>query len=385
MKKCPFCDANIEDSAHFCLYCMQSLTKKEQVILHQRKKVQWLLIIAAILVVSLTLAVVLSGTPTAPNNESPVKDPQLRSTLSLTPTEESTVPSGQLSEPVTVPSTQPPEPVTEPSTQPPEPVTEPSTQPPEPVTEPSTQPSEPVTEPSTQPSEPVTEPSTQPSEPVTEPSTQPSEPVTEPSTPDHYAKGTCGDNLQWILTLDGTLSITGTGAMYDYSYDTITTETNIPWYDYRKEITDISIGADVTRIGKWVFRDCSNLTSLVIPNGVTEIGGFAFWICTGLETVEIPETVHIIGPYAFYKCGALRQVTVPEGVTTLPDQAFYRCTALETVTLPRTLTAIGNSTFRGCSALENIYFTGTSEEWNSITVGTNNIPLTKATLHISQP
>lgn len=352
MKKCPFCDANIEDSAHFCLYCMQSLTKKEQVILHQKKKVQWLLIIAAILVVSLTLTVVLSGMPTAPNNESPVKDPQLRSTLSLTPTEESTVPSGQLSEPVTVPSTQPHEPVTEPSTQPPEPVTEPSTHTPEPVTEPST---------------------------------QPSEPVTEPSTPDHYAKGTCGDNLQWILKLDGTFCITGTGAMYDYSYDTVTDETNIPWYDYRKEITAISIGAGVTRIGKWVFRDCSNLTSLVIPNGVTEIGGFAFWICTGLETVEIPQTVHSIGPYAFYKCGALRQVTVPEGVTTLPDQAFYRCTALETVTLPRTLTAIGNSTFRGCSALENIYFIGTSEEWNSITVGTNNIPLTKATLHISQP
>ena len=31
MKKCPFCDADIEDSARFCLYCMRPLTEKEQI------------------------------------------------------------------------------------------------------------------------------------------------------------------------------------------------------------------------------------------------------------------------------------------------------------------------------------------------------------------
>ena len=29
--------------------------------------------------------------------------------------------------------------------------------------------------------------------------------------------GICGDDLTWTLTEDGTLSITGSGAMYDYN------------------------------------------------------------------------------------------------------------------------------------------------------------------------
>ena len=53
MKKCPFCGADIEESARFCLYCMQSLTEKEQISSYQKKKPQWLLIIAAISLIQL--------------------------------------------------------------------------------------------------------------------------------------------------------------------------------------------------------------------------------------------------------------------------------------------------------------------------------------------
>ena len=51
MKKCPFCDADIEDSARFCLYCMQPLTEKEQILLRRKKKVPWLIIVAAVVAV----------------------------------------------------------------------------------------------------------------------------------------------------------------------------------------------------------------------------------------------------------------------------------------------------------------------------------------------
>ena len=61
MKKCPFCGADIEDSARFCLYCMQSLTEKEQVLPHKKKRPQWLLIIAAIVAASLLLTILLPG------------------------------------------------------------------------------------------------------------------------------------------------------------------------------------------------------------------------------------------------------------------------------------------------------------------------------------
>ena len=38
MKKCPYCKADIEDNANFCLYCMTSLDKKEVIAdgIHRR-------------------------------------------------------------------------------------------------------------------------------------------------------------------------------------------------------------------------------------------------------------------------------------------------------------------------------------------------------------
>lgn len=53
MKKCPFCGADIEDSARFCLYCMQPLTEKEQILPHPKKKPQRWLTVAAIAMILL--------------------------------------------------------------------------------------------------------------------------------------------------------------------------------------------------------------------------------------------------------------------------------------------------------------------------------------------
>ena len=35
----------------------------------------------------------------------------------------------------------------------------------------------------------------------------------------------------------------------------------------------------------------------------------------------------------------------------------------------------------GCSSLTDVYYTGAQEEWNSITIGSNNDSLTNATIH----
>lgn len=94
MKKCPFCGADIEDSARFCLYCMQSLTEKEQILLHQKKKPQWLLIIAAIAVsvaFSIILIIILSGKQEIPTNQI-LSEEQQNSTPATTQTEPSDPP-----------------------------------------------------------------------------------------------------------------------------------------------------------------------------------------------------------------------------------------------------------------------------------------------------
>ena len=93
MKKCPFCGADIEDSARFCLHCMQSLTEKEQIPLHKKKKPQWIIIIAAIVTVFLTLVIVLLTKQIASKNGMSSDDPHLNSTQSSNQTDPSSATS----------------------------------------------------------------------------------------------------------------------------------------------------------------------------------------------------------------------------------------------------------------------------------------------------
>ena len=66
MKKCPYCGAEIEESARFCLYCMQSLTEKEQIPTHQKKRPKPQIILASVIAPLMIFAVCLFGGKIAP-------------------------------------------------------------------------------------------------------------------------------------------------------------------------------------------------------------------------------------------------------------------------------------------------------------------------------
>lgn len=57
MKKCPFCKADIEDNARFCLYCMTSLENKNKIENKSDKNKGWLYIFAAILLLALVFVI----------------------------------------------------------------------------------------------------------------------------------------------------------------------------------------------------------------------------------------------------------------------------------------------------------------------------------------
>ena len=132
--------------------------------------------------------------------------------------------------------------------------------------------------------------------------------------------GTCGDNLTWELSCEGVLTISGTGAMTDYS-----SSPYAPWYSSRSSITSVILNDGITSIGDNTFLDCINLISVTIPNSVTNIGVDAFGDCTGLTNIVIPSSVTSIGEYAFNGCTGLTDITC-EVVTppTLKDyMVFY--------------------------------------------------------------
>ena len=94
------------------------------------------------------------------------------------------------------------------------------------------------------------------------------------------ASGYCGGdgdgtNLAWTLDSEGKLTISGDGAMADYSIPL-----NVPWCGLVNDITSITISEGVTNIGENAFSGCKNLTSITIPDSVLSIGGDAFLGCS---------------------------------------------------------------------------------------------------------
>ena len=129
-----------------------------------------------------------------------------------------------------------------------------------------------------------------------------------------------------------------------------------------------------------------NATNIDIPaeiDGmpVTSINSSAFANRTRLESVTIPSSVTSIGEDAFSGCSALTSITIPEGVTTIGNSAFYNCSAIKNVTLPKSLTSIERYAFYGCLALTDVYYAGSEEEWQTVSVGYSNTPLTDAAMH----
>ena len=67
-------------------------------------------------------------------------------------------------------------------------------------------------------------------------------------------------------------------------------------------------------------------------------------------------------------------------VTEIGTNAFADCSRITGIVIPDSITKIGEGAFSGCSNLSMVKYAGSEEQWNEITIGNNNEPLTTATL-----
>lgn len=160
--------------------------------------------------------------------------------------------------------------------------------------------------------------------------------------------GTCGTNLTWKLNDSGVLTISGTGAMTDW-----TTPDNLPWKNYRYDIIKTVISDGVTTIGDRAFCGLQNVRSVEISESVKSIGYGAFQNCA-ITSIKLPGSITAIKGEAFYSCGQLKSLTIPESVESIGERAFALCVSLETVVIPEKVTSLGAGAFSDCSGLVSV-------------------------------
>ncbi len=195
-------------------------------------------------------------------------------------------------------------------------------------------------------------------------STQNNEPVLLSET--ILKSGQCGDNITYKVTSDGTLTLSGSGAMYTYEYDWDDYKTNCPWGAYKNVIKKIVIEDGITSISQYSFYFFTNLTEVTIPSSVTSIGKEAFHWCKNVTQVFIDgieswcqidfegsnSNPIQYGAYFYVNGIKTTQIEVPEGITEIKPRTFFRAstlaesiTPITSVKLPSTVTVIGESAF----------------------------------------
>lgn len=282
--------------------------------------------------------------------------------LAETLPEDTAAPTVELEEPTQMPVTEPPAPAT---LAPTEPATETPTT--EATEAPETIPAEttPATEPPAATEVPeVTDPTeeTEPTEATdaTDP-TDPTEETTETvlellAEEDILAQGTCGaeadgSNVTWVLTTDGTLILSGTGAVaaYDSRKDT-------PWGDYNYQILRVEVQKGITSVSG--FCSCYELQEVSLPEGLISIGKLTFMDCQKLQEIRLPKSLKTLGEGTFASCFALTEIEFPEGLETIGDGVLYHCLSLTSVVIPASVTEMGDRPFSGDWALKTVEIKG---------------------------
>ena len=120
------------------------------------------------------------------------------------------------------------------------------------------------------------------------------------------------------------------------------------------EIPQTYNGKPVVVIQNSAFKDCSNVTSVLIPSSIKSIGINAFENCSNITETTIPEGVTLIGNNTFLGCEKLASVTLPTSLENIGANAFAGCTSLTSIVLPKNIQEIGANAFANCSKLATI-------------------------------
>lgn len=117
---------------------------------------------------------------------------------------------------------------------------------------------------------------------------------------------------------------------------------------------------------EWDGGHVLRVPETVAGETVTEIGPGCFRDCKELTTILLPDTVTAIGKEAFAGCAALRGLYLPVGTETIGPDAFAGCIAMESIYVPGTILEVAEEAFEDCVSLLYLFYEGDFESWNAV-------------------
>ncbi len=162
--------------------------------------------------------------------------------------------------------------------------------------------------------------------------------------------GSCGENVTYMLDGDGKLTISGSGPMTDYEFESP--------FSGNASIKTVIIENGVTSAGDYSFAGCTGITGVTIPDSVTSVGAMAFSSCSGITEIKLPDGLEHLGGevnnHVFSGCTGLKKVTLPGGIKYVGDRLFSGCENLESVVIMNGVTSIEEDAFLGCEKLKTV-------------------------------
>ncbi len=161
-----------------------------------------------------------------------------------------------------------------------------------------------------------------------------------------YRRGRCGESAVFELEKNGTLTISGSGAITAtaFGHENAAISNDM--------ITNVIIGEGITAIDdSGVFAGMTSLIRLALPASLTSIGANAFNGCPELTAVELPEALTAIGENAFAGCEKLCDMDIPAGVTVVDVNAFSGCARLAGIVLEGADTVLTDADQTGLDAV----------------------------------
>ena len=141
-------------------------------------------------------------------------------------------------------------------------------------------------------------------------------------------KGKCGENAYWVVdNAVGRLTVFGTGAMDDQSYELYSNASTLKSIVVEEGITYLGSRSFCSDYWYWDEGNYDGVEELVLPDSLVGIGDYALQSLNNLKELTLPKNLETIGTKAFGKL-KIKKVFIPAKVSNVSD-AFSNWSGLE--------------------------------------------------------